>query len=107
LGVSVGERLKMSQQCAIAALKANHILDCNKRNMISRLREVVLPLYSALMRPHLEFCVQFWGSQHKKHIELLEWVQRRATQTTGGLEHLPCEDRLRELGHFSLKNREL
>ena len=68
------EKLTMSQQCAFAAHKANHVLGCIKRSVASRLREVVVPLYSTLMRPHLEYCVQLWGSQHKKDKDLLEPV---------------------------------
>ncbi|GAB0196697.1 cAMP-dependent protein kinase inhibitor alpha [Grus japonensis] len=77
LGVLVDEKLNMSRQCVLAAQKTNSVLGCIKSSVTSRSREGILPLYSAPVRPHLEYCIQLWGPQDKKDMELLERVQRR------------------------------
>ena len=95
------EKLEMTWQCALIAHKANHILGCIKRSIVSRLREVILPLYSALVRPHQTSCIQIWSPQHSKDMER---VQRRATKMVRGIQHLSYEEML---GLFSLKKRRL
>ncbi|PKU39329.1 hypothetical protein llap_10373 [Limosa lapponica baueri] len=101
------EELNVSQQCALTAQKANFILGCIKRSMASRVREVILSLCSTLVRPPPGvLCPALESSAQEGHGPV-GTGPAEATKIIRGLEHLSCEDRLGELGLFSLEKSRL
>ena len=103
----VDAKLNMSQQCALATQQANGVLGSIRRVTANRVKEMIVPICSALVRPHLEYCFQAWGPQYRKEVELLERVQRRAMKMIRGLECFSHENRLKRLPLFRLEKRRL
>lgn len=86
LGCLVDTKLSVSQQCALATKNANSLLACIRKSIASRARKVIIPLYSALVRPHLERQVQFCASQYKRDRGIQDRVQQRVMRMIKGLE---------------------
>jgi len=78
--------LSMSQQCALEVERANRILGCIKYSVTSQTIYVIIPVYSALVQPHLEHYVQFWTPRSKQDVKVVKYFQRSATKLVKGLE---------------------
>ena len=107
LGVMVHQSLKVGMQVQQAVKKANGMLAFIAKGFEYRSREVLLQLYRVLVRPHLEYCVQFWSPNLRKDILAIEGVQRRFTRLIPGMSGLSYEERLDRLGLYSLEFRRL
>ena len=85
-GVTFSADMKVSEQCGIAASKRNQILGLIRRTITYKEKELIVPLYKAIVRPHLEYCIQTLRPYHKKDIDKLERIQRRATKNYSRIE---------------------
>ena len=83
--------MKVSEQCGIAAANGNQILGLIRRNLVYKEKELIILLYKTIVRPRLEYCIQVWRPHHKKDIDMLERVQRRATKIIPKLRNITYE----------------
>ena len=107
LGLTISADMKVSEQCGIAAAKGNQILGLIRRNIVYKEKELIIPLYKTIVRPHLEYCIQAWRPYRKKDIDMLERVQRRATKIIPKLRNISYEMRLKECVLTTLETRRL
>ena len=107
LGVTMNANMKVSEQFRIAAYKGNQVLGMIRRNIAYKEKSLVVPLYKAIVRPHLKYCIQTWNPHLRKYIDMLEKIQRRATKLIPGLRDLRYEKRLKECGLTTIERRRL
>ena len=107
LGVTMNANMKVSEQCIIAASKGNQVLGMIRRNITYKDKSLIVPLYKAIVRPHLEYCIQALSLYLRKDIDMLEKIQKRATKLIPGLRDLRYEERLKECGLTTLEARRL
>ena len=107
LGVTMNANMKVSEQCRIAASKGNQVLGMFRRNITYKEKSLIIPLYKAIVRPHLEYCIRAWNPHLGKDVDMLEIIQRRATKLIPELRDLTYEERLQECGLTTLETRRL
>ena len=105
LGVWISSDLKSSNQCVHAYQKANRILGMINRTITWKSADILLPLYKTLVRPLLEYCTVAWSPHYVKDKSLLERIQHRFTRMVPGLKNKSYEERLQQLGLWTLEER--
>ena len=88
--------MKVSEQCGIAASKGNQILGLTRRNITYKGKQLIIPLYKAIVIPHLEYCIQAWRPYHKDDLDTFDRMQSKATKIIPELRDLSYEERLKE-----------
>ena len=101
LGVTIINDIKPDKHCSDVK-KANKLVCFIGRTFEYKSEKVILILYNALVRPHLEYCIQFWSPYYRKYINKLERIQRRITKMIPRLRNKSYEERLKELNLLSL-----
>ena len=107
LGVTMNANMNVSEQCRFAASKGNQNLGMIRRNITFKEKGLIVPLYKAIVRHHLEYCIQAWRPYLRKDIDMIEKVQRRTTKLITGLTDLSYDDRLKECSLTTLETRRL
>ena len=91
-GLTISADMKVSEwYCSLRVIKFVGLI---RRNIAYKTKRLIIPLYKAIVRPHLEYCIQAWRPYHKKDIDTLERIQRRATKIIPKLRGLRYEERL-------------
>ena len=99
--------MKVSEQCGIAASKGNQILGLIRRTIMYKKKQLIVPLYKAIVIPHLEYCIHAWRLYRKKDIDKLERIQRSSTKMIPELRDLSYKSRLLQCGLTTLETRRL
>ena len=107
LGVTCSADMKVSEQCGIATSKGNQILGLIRRTIMYKEKQVIIPMYKAIVRPHLKYCIQAWRPYRKKDIDRPERIKGRATKMIPELRYLRHESRLIQCGLTTLETRRL
>ena len=107
LGVTISNDLKPGKHCSEVVKTANRLVGFIGRTFENKSETVLLKLYNSLVRPHLEYCIQFWSPYYQKDVDKLERVQRRLTKMIPRLRNMPYEERLKNLNLFSLSKRRM
>ena len=107
LGVTFSADMKVSEQCGIAASKGNQTVGLIRRTSMYKEKQLIVPLYKAIVRPHLEYCIKAWRPYRKNDIDKIERIKRRATKMIPELRDLSYESRLLQFGLTKLETRRL
>ena len=107
LEVTMNANMKVSERCRIVASKGNQVPGMIRRNITYTEKSLITPLYKAIVRPHLEYCILAGNPYLRKDVDMLEKIQRRATKLIPGLRDLTYEERLKECGLTTLETRRL
>ena len=107
LGVTFSADMKVSEQCGIVASKGNQILGLIRKTIMYKEKQLIVPLYKPIVRPHLEYCIQAWRPYHKKDIDKLERIQRKATKMIPEFRDFSFESRLLQCVLTTIETRTL